>query len=273
MSLELPVKRNLAWAVKIFRPLMKQLKLQSLDSSCPRKILTSTEKNMFRLHMDRCMIVACRWKFSDSRQGVSIWRYNKNSDVHVLYIFVNDALFDNEVEKLKILRKIVTTHEFTHCVAYILTISRIANSLITEREIERLRKNTHILTKSDIQMILGDILKSPQQFTEKEFLAFPDEHFRTGDEDFQSSYSDLYRNFLLSYELFREFFDDSKMLEFIKATDKNDGSSKKVLEDIITSIAIQKGLSRKFIIIRIQEFVVNIKADLLLINEKIQKQK
>lgn len=90
------------------------------------------------------------------------------------------------------------------------------------------------------------------------------EHFRTGDEDFIASYSDLYKNLLLSYDLFCEegFFDNDKKEKFFKYKKNNNPNAMlNILKEVIIALSEKKALDKTFIINRIEEFYPKIETD------------
>lgn len=85
---------------------------------------------------------------------------------------------------------------------------------------------------------------------------FPDEHFRTGGEDFAGEYDELARNFLLSYELFceQEFFGSEKQRQFKDFLNQNrQEEALHLLISVIEPLSDKKALSVHFIIKRINE--------------------
>ena len=168
-------------------------------------------------------------------------------------------MFDdiNNNEK-RIIQKAIFMHEFTHCIAHILTVLRLDDVKLTKREEERLRKKIHLIAEDDTQKILWDITANRPKGEYS--LHFPDEHFRTGDEDFKFSYSDLYINLLLNYELLSKFFTDHRKEQLFRALKESDDSksARAVIDEIEKEICQKENLSIDFVKKRVSDFQNNL---------------
>lgn len=249
-------KKTLDWAVKIFRPVMKDLQIQKLEDNSYSSIFTSNYKAMNRYNMVNCIIVAKRCHFSSPEQkGFFVWQYDKETGMYAMYILINDCMYHTEEHEKDVCRKAVTTHEFTHCAAALMTISELKTDILIEHQQKKLSTAFHYFESSDINKLFADLtIPSGDDPKTSTVLSFPDEHFRTGDEDFQSSYSDLYKQLLLCYDMFREFFTDDMMSEFITSIlGKNNSSAEKILSSAIENLGKEKLLDIKFIALRFRE--------------------
>lgn len=247
--------RNLEWAVKTFRPLLKDLEIPKLKAKY-NQILTSEYKIFNKYNMSNCVIIVSQYKFSKPEyKGVFVWQYSKEEDFYALYIVLNSNLFEN-TQAIKIVRKAVSTHEFVHCVAALMTLSRLKTQALIENLHNRMKKKFHALTDNDVENIFKDLKKSLKDIKATQIETFPDEHFRVGGEDFIDSYSDLYRNLLLSYELFcsNEFFNIDKKLDFFKLIkDNNMDKALNLILKIVHDLEDKKALDFEFIIHRVRE--------------------
>ena len=126
-------------------------------------------------------------------------------------------------------------------------------------------KRFHYIKNSDGINILNNLrISFKDKIAELEYKRFDDEHFRTGDEDFIASYSDLYKNLLLSYDLFCEegFFDTDKKEEFFKhKKNNNQNAMLNILKEVTIALSEKKALDKAFIINRIEEFYPKIETD------------
>ncbi len=238
-------------AVKIFRPLLKDLKLQELESLA--LVFTDNYKAFIRQHMTNCVIVAKRHKFTkENYKGVFIWQYDRETKMYALYIIINDNMYNSD-ENDGIYRKAVTTHEFVHCVAALQTLARLNTEVLIERQHEKLSRSFHAIEQSDLKNLMTDLTLSMINPDAAQLLTFSDSHFRTGDEDFKAKYSDLYRNLLLSYDLFREYFTDELYTQFAKLCQESTDKAAELFTEIIRRLAKEKRLSVNFIVKRMTE--------------------
>lgn len=241
--------RSVEWAVSLFRPLLKDLHIQDLHNSII--IDTARYPLLCRHHMDKCIIVVVRHKFTKAdRLGVFCWQYDKETDLFALYMVLNETLFENNDTSHLIERKATTTHEYTHCVAAILSVSRLSTPVLIERQKEKLAKKFHALNENDIKDIMSDIVFSAQNGDVNKTRVFDDNHFRTGDEDFPDDYCRLYRHLLFSYALFKEYCDENVLFDMIDAVaDKNTDRSNNLFISVLNALSMiiaEKHLDKSF---------------------------
>lgn len=236
--------RNIEWATKVFRPLLKDLDISHLTTTGNVQILTADYRIFGKYRMDRCVVVVCYRKLTQSyHQGLFIWQYSEKENFYALYIVLNTDLQSNPI-----IRKAVAVHEYVHCIAAMLAFSRLETSRLIEILHSKMSKRFHILTSIDISKILKDLKKSSDLDT------FDDAHFRIEWEDFQASYSELYRNLLLSYELFCEngFFDKATRVTFFQhIKQKNNEEAIQVLFGAMYKITASKNLDWTFVAQRV----------------------
>lgn len=257
MSVSVPEK-DIDWAVKIFRPVLKDLCIAKLEDN--KLIFTDNYSNLIKHKIIKCVIVIKKLKFAKSNhEGIFVWQYDKKTSMHALYILLNENLFRDNDTDFNIIKKAVIVHEFTHCVATMLTISQLETKLLIERQKERMKSRIHAIEGRDTAGLFVDMLiMASRKKTEKieDMLSFPDSHFRTGCEDFQQSYSELYCNLLFSYQMFLEFFNESVFSEMQKAaTVQNDSEIRKIIEKITRQIAKEKRLEINFVGKQIRQFI------------------
>lgn len=246
------------WAYSIFRPLLRDLHLQSLQDRT--YLRTSNKKyNLIKHHMERCVIVALRYKFSNENdKGVFVWTYDKKRKFYVLYIVINDNLYNanmNHEDCVK--RKLVTTHEFTHCTAAMLSLSKICSEHLIDSLQKSMRKNVDVIQSVDVDSVMSEFKKeisedNKSEKTDLSFRKFDDEHFRTGYEGFEGSYYDLNSNFLFSKQLFEEYFEKQEQLSF-KEYIKQDFLQEAVilLKNASEAVIKEKHLDRKLVLNKI----------------------
>ncbi|MBD5438400.1 MAG: hypothetical protein HDR37_07545 [Treponema sp.] len=248
--------KDTAWALKTFRPLLKALKLQEAKSE-PLTVFPSQYKIFHRHNMTNCVIVVKTKAFTNKDdRGIFIWQYNKESDFYALYIVLNSLLFADSNLETRIKRKTTGVHEFTHCVAAMMTFSRLQSKALIRTMHERMARQFHSLDKNSLELLLRELTKPLNADLKESVPVFPDDHFRTGGEDFTGKYDELAKNFLLSYELFceQEFFGSEKQRQFkdfLKRNQKEDAL--RLLVSVIKPLSDKKALSVHFIIKRIDE--------------------
>ena len=120
----------------------------------------------------------------------------------------------------------------------------------------RMAQQIHSLDKNSLELLLKELTKPYSADIKENVPIFPDDHFRTGGEDFTGLYDELVRNFLLSYELFceQDFFNTEKQKQFkdfLKNEKQEDAL--RLLISVIEPLSKKKALSIHFIIQRINE--------------------
>ena len=243
-------KKSLEWAIGIFRPLMKDLHIQNLKQGDQGNIVTTSRYRIMRQkHMDNCVVVVKRFTFSKPNyKGIFLWQYNAKNKIYVLWILLNNDMYNDTSENAGVCRKAVSTHEYTHCVAALMTTAELATEELIKRQQEKLKKSFHAFEESNIKKQLDDLKQQQDKISEEKSFFFGDEHFRTGDEDFQASYVDLYQNLLLSYVLFREqFFTDAVMQRFYHQLKQKSSEAVNILNTVIEDISNQKNLDKEFV--------------------------
>ena len=249
-------ERDLGWALKTFRPLLKELKLQEVKAEA-RTVFTSSFKNLIRYNMANCIVVVKTKKFTNKDdRGLFIWQYNEETNMYALYIFLNESLYASDETELRIKRKAAGVHEFTHCVAAMLMFSRLQSKVLIEIVHKRMTNSIHSLDKFALENLYKELTMSSCDSNSEMVSFFPDEHFRILGEDFSGSYEELNRNFLLSYELFCEtpYFDKEKQTKFkalLNKDEKNDAVA--ILIAVTNTLAEDKALSKHFVSQRISE--------------------
>jgi hypothetical protein len=123
------------------------------------------------------------------------------------YIILDEICF-TEAKVPNEIRKAVGVHEFCHFLALIYACISTTEKVLMERLKIRLSKIVDNLTNDHVIKLyqaLNKIKPSSDEFSNFELIR--DDHFRLGYEDLDLSYSDLFKNFLLSHQMFDEFFD------------------------------------------------------------------
>ncbi len=247
------------WAFRIFRPLLKDLHLQELQEKS--YLRTSNKKyGLIRYHMERCIIVPIRYKFSNENdKGVFVWAYNRKRNLFILYIVINDNLYrDRMSHEDCVKRKLVTTHEFTHCTAAMLSLSGMYSEQLIESLQKSMRKDVDVIQSVDVDGIMSEFKKEIKKDdktskTDLSIRKFDDEHFRTNYEEFNGSYYDLNTNFLFSKQLFEEYFGKQNQQAFTNCIKQGAWQAAvTLLKTAVENVINEKHLDRKLVINKIQ---------------------
>jgi hypothetical protein len=165
------------------------------------------------------------------------------------YIILDDVFFVTAKVPNEI-RKAVAVHEFCHFLALIYASISTTEENLAERLKERLSKVIDDLTNEQV-LKLYQLLNRIRPFSD-DFSAFEqtrDDHFRLNCETLDLSYSDLFKNFLLSRQLFDEFFLKKERERFILLikNDKIEDAYNMYIE-IAKRVAKEKWLTEEFAI-------------------------
>ncbi len=247
------------WAFGLFRPLLRDLRLQSVQD---RTYLRTSNKKygLIKYHMERCVIVALRYKFSNENdKGVFVWTYDKKRNFYILYIIINDNLYkDNMKHEECVKRKLVTTHEFTHCTAAMLSLSGMYSEQLIGSLQKSMRKNVDVIQSVDVDSVMSEFKReingeNKSVKTDLSFRKFDDEHFRTGYEGFEGSYYDLNSNLLFSKQLFEEYFGKNKQQSFKDCIKRGALQDAVILLKEASELVIEeKNLDRRLVLNKIQ---------------------
>jgi hypothetical protein len=176
-------------------------------------------------------------------------QYHKMTGIMECYIILDTVCF-TEAKVPNEIRKAVAVHEFCHFLALIYASISTTEKNLTQRLRERLSKIIDDLT-SDQVLKLYQLLNKIRLFDD-DFSFFEqtkDDHFRLNCEDLDLSYSDLFKNFLLSRQMFDEFFSKENRENFSSLL-KN-GRTQEALDiyiEIAKRIAREKWLPEQFAI-------------------------
>jgi hypothetical protein len=140
-----------------------------------------------------------------------------------------------------------------------LDVQNIPDELI-KRLKEILRSKTHALLYEDIVNLVLELKRASSKMkyrkNSEETARFPDEHFRLGFEDFPSSYPIMFEEFLMSEELFEEYFFPEQIECCCKAVARRDKNE--IIKYIISPckiLAEKKALDSDFVISRVLTFL------------------
>jgi hypothetical protein len=266
------------WAIKTFRPLLQELKVQNIPAPPDARIVYMTDKRDWVIKgMGRCIVIIEQQDLPEKTGGILVTSHDSELDYFKLHILINSSLCNKTDLNDRADLKITATHEFTHTIAALSAISRISSELLIGRLKEIFRKKAHAIHYDEIKKIaeelsnsLFDVLNNldssvsmehgePKNTDKVHF--FPDKHFRLGFEDFPVSYPVIFEEFLLSEEMFHEYFSKEIIESLCKAFLENNSN---LIADLLspTSLRIinEKALYPNFVVARIIEIFMPIYA-------------
>jgi acyl carrier protein phosphodiesterase len=242
------INSDLEKAVAFFRPILKELDIKNHASIGKPVLLGSVLfPNLKEVKSIRkWTITILKTDLIDSRAKF-ISQYDRASGIMQNYIILDKVLYV-EAKVPNITRKAVAVHEFCHFLALLYACITVSEGIFQEILKNRLSKIVDVLTNEQT-LKLYRLLNKVRQFSD-EFASFEqtrDDHFRLYCEDLELSYTDLFRNFLLSRQLFDEYFINHDKEVFYNLL--RGGQTQDALDlyfNIASTIAEEKWLSKEF---------------------------
>jgi len=246
------------WVIKTFRPLLRKLKTQHIpDPPNITEVDLADNRDWIIQGMGRCIVVIEQFDLPENIGGMLITSHDSELDYFRLHILINCALCNKTSLKDRIRQKIAVVHEFTHTVAALSAISRIRSKDLIEILKKKFKTKAHAIYYDDIKLIASELSNSlsiklgTNNNTDKQ-IRFPDEHFRLGFEDIPVSYPVIFEEFLLSQEMFKEYYSQNVIEAMCKALSER---NVKVFAELVSppsqKIAEEKALDIQFIASRI----------------------
>lgn len=248
--------KNLEDAVTYFRPVLQRLGIRQGSWGTP--VFLASFPHLWNLNnIGKWVITVLKANMGDNRaKFVSQW--HKSTGIMECYIILDEACFV-EAKVPNEIRKAVAVHEFCHFLALIYATISATEETLHQRLQERLSKVIDELTNDQV-IKLYQLLNKIRLFGD-EFSTFEqtrDDHFRLNCENMDLSYSDLFKNFLLSRQMFDEFFgkeDRTRFFDLLKH-DRTDEAYNMYIE-IAKTIARKKWLTEKFAINQSIDILIN----------------
>lgn len=205
-------RKNIADAVKFFRPILTGLKIRANDES--KTLYLALFDRLSVLDLDNWRITVI-YQDDVKMQSVSgMFFYRREQDYLIFYIIINKSLFlDKTKEKLKL----TGVHEFCHFIAYLYAITS------TTIELQKKNFEAQLLKKCDIlsEEALNNLYKAINDRYHTTPDELNDEHFRLEWEGNTPDYVMLFKHFMLSKELFDLYFDTKDQEEFRRLVTNN----------------------------------------------------
>jgi hypothetical protein len=201
-------------------------------------------------------------KLEEERFGygkLTLW----DDDCYVFTIFLDASLFSSGKYDSPILRKIVGTHEFVHCVSTVRNLSRIKSK--NERELLKIKLQNKlaidILSDQNIGKIIKEQEKNRVRYNVESLLyhinkiIYDDEHYRLEDDGIQILYNELYDQLLFSRHDFERFIGENELATLKVSVKSNVIEAYKYVLRNKDRIAREKCLYDGFVVRRISEII------------------
>jgi len=186
-----------------------------------------------------------------SRAMFVLQEKDRSKNIFRCFIIIHKIYFSNN-ENLKVINETKVTifmHEFMHFLSHV--YARVNNSpkMFFEMLNKRLQEKIDILNNKDVLELYKffNNIKLTDDFDDSEYTE--DQHFRLGKEDTILNYSDLYRNFLLSHQLFDEYFNQNDKDNFRDLWKRQEyGEAIDLYKNIAKNIAKEEWITENFAI-------------------------
>lgn len=253
MSLKNDNQELIDSAVKKYRPLLKALHIQGIREN-PTVTKTDSIRSLF---FSRCIIVTQQQETRDGQAGYFTFVNDTKNNLKILSIVLNKKLFKDEELETRIQRKAVGVHEFVHCVAVLMALSRLSdnpNPLIDElgellnTKVESIDTDHSFVEIYQALSGKDETSKITRNLTNKHFEL--ENHF----DAFDGDYVDLYFSFLFSYDLFLETFEDNIKI-WATADEIKKPEVSKLITETFNELVERKALYSDFAVEQFNSFV------------------
>lgn len=201
------------WVLEIFTPLLNELKFKAGAPIC--KVNTSSYSNLKAHSMGNCIIEVQRASFKASGdEAVFLWSHYPKLDMFRLVIFLHEKFFNKRTScettafENQVNINLLGVHEFTHCVAAMLFFAKTINDNDLKSMKENMCKHTYPTTTQQRELLLQELSMGYEEIYEEKF---PHKHFKLNNDDFKGNYSELYRQFLFSDSIYRQYLEDTPL--------------------------------------------------------------
>jgi len=211
------IHNNLEYAVVCFRPILQRLRIRN-ESSVGIPVFLASFPQLWTLsNINKWVITILKTNLNDPDcKAKFLSQYHKNTGIMECYIVLDNVFFANGVVSNEI-RKAIAVHEFCHFLALLYASISTTEEVLQKKLRERLSKIVDVLTNEQVLKLYQLLNKSrPLSDDFSDFEQTKDGHFRLDCEDLDLSYTDLFKNFLLSRQMFDEYFSQKDKEEFIR---------------------------------------------------------
>jgi hypothetical protein len=238
---------NLEYAVGNFRPILQRLRIRQ-ETSVGTPVFLASFPNLWDYNVEKWVITILKTNLHDQNiKAKFLSQYHKNTGIMECYIILDNIFYANAKTPNEI-RKAIGVHEFCHFLALIYAGISTTEENLQKRLRERLSKIVDELTNEQV-LKLYLLLNKARPFSDdfSDFEQTKDDHFRLGCENLDLSYTDLFRNFLLSRQMFDEYFSQQskeKFLSLLRSEEPQDALD--FYLGIAKNIATEKWLTENF---------------------------
>ena len=248
-------KHDAASIIKLFRPLLDKIDIDNIPQEpIYQQELLSDKRQYILSGMGDCVLTVSRRNFKSKANGFYTFSHKEyeGQPIFFLNIYINNSLFVSNSPGLRIERRRTIIHEFTHCIAAFLSIGRLLTGKLIDDLVRELIRRVKINAEVHYQYLLI-------QFGNASSIAnsldiFPDEHFRLGYEDFDHSFSAVYKQLTLDRLIFEKYFTEDLRGRFSKAIKSgNTATASTILGQALTELVAKEAVSADFINLRLRE--------------------
>ena len=244
------INTDIDQAIGFFRPILQRLRIRDNDHA-GEPVFMESFPHLWSYNLDGWAIVVIRANLKDPKVRAKFVAQYIGGRM-TCYIILDEVLYvDSRVTNEE--RKMVAVHEFCHFVALAYaSICSTTEELLLERLKKRLSKVVDELTDDDVLKLFQFLdTQGPFENGFSEFEHTRDSHFRLGYEDLDLSYEELFKNFMMSRQMFDEYFSEEEKKEFVELFHgKGVSSAMSLYLNIAKQIAVEKWFPEKFAINR-----------------------
>jgi hypothetical protein len=249
-------EHDVPWVIKHFRPLLDKINIDDIPQEPLYQLeLLSDTKQYFQLGLEDCVLAICRRNFTSTANGFYTFSYaeHERQQIFFLNIYINNNLFVSNSPTLREKRRRTIIHEFTHCIAAFLSIGRIKTKKLIAGLIKNLASKVRINAMEHYQMMLNQVGNASSTVTYA-LGVYPDEHFRLGYEDFEYSFSTVYKQLILDTIIFEKYFTEDLRNNFYNELRQgNVALALAILWTASTDLISKEAISAEFVNLRLRE--------------------
>jgi len=247
---------DVAWVIKHFRPLLDKINVDNIPLKPQYQVeLLSDTRQYIQIGMEDCVFAICRRNFISTANGFYAFSHAEyeGQQIFILTICINNNLFVSNSPALREKRRRTIIHEFTHCIAAFLSIGRIKTKKIIDGLVKNLASRVRINAMDHYQSMLNQVSSASTTVTYALGI-YPDEHFRLGYEDFEQSFSSVYKQFILDRIIFEKYFTDDLRADFKRELKQgNIEAALSILWTASTPLISNEAISADFVNLRLRE--------------------
>jgi hypothetical protein len=248
---------DVQWVIKHFRPLLYKINIDDIseEPNYQVELLSDDIKQFIQLGMGDCVLSVCRRNCILIANSFYTFSYAEHEEQQMfsLNIYINNNLFASNNPVLREKRRRAIIHEFTHCIAAFLSIGRIKTKQLIGGLVNKLALRVRINTMIHYQMLFNQIGNASSTVTYALGI-YPDDHFRLGYENFDDSFSTVYKNLILDRKIFEKYFTENMRSEFYKELkNENIPLAFTILSAACADLISTEAISADFVNLRLRE--------------------